>query len=199
MPVTAPKKAEASRRRILDAAAGLFRRKGYAAVSLRDIATATGMQVGSLYYHFDSKEQIVAEILDIGIALVHDGVRAAVDALPADAAAGDILRTAIRAHLLALLEFSDYTSANVRIFGQVPDDVRRANLTVRRAYEATWDGLLRRTLPTGTDLSAARLLVIGALNATLEWFDPTQGSVEALAERYAGLLLHGLLAGKAGG
>ena len=54
------RKADLTRQRILDAAAHTFLEKGYAATRLSDIATAAGMQAGSIYYHFDSKEQIMA-------------------------------------------------------------------------------------------------------------------------------------------
>ncbi|NJL89134.1 MAG: TetR/AcrR family transcriptional regulator [Coleofasciculaceae cyanobacterium SM2_1_6] len=43
---------------ILDRAETLFREQGYNQVSMRDIATATGMRQASLYYHFASKEQL---------------------------------------------------------------------------------------------------------------------------------------------
>src|SRR5271154_5122899 len=54
-------KAQITRRLILEAAAALFREKGYAEVSLREIAQAAGMKTGSLYYHFESKESLVEE------------------------------------------------------------------------------------------------------------------------------------------
>lgn len=192
-------KADATRDRILREAARLFRDQGYAAVSLRGLAAAAGMKAGSLYYHFGSKEEIVAEILDAGILAVDAAVRAALGDLPADAPAARRLRAAIRAHLFALLEHSDFTSANVRIFGQVPEAVQVANRPARRRYEALWDGLLadlqaRGELRPDADLHAFRLLLIGALNATLEWFDPARGGVDALAGHYADILLNGLLA-----
>ena len=56
-------KSARTRRRILDAGASAFRRDGYAAVKLKDIATLAGLQAGSLYYHFRSKEEIVEEVL----------------------------------------------------------------------------------------------------------------------------------------
>ena len=61
-----PSKSEVTRQAILHAAAGLFRERGYAAVSLRDIAEVVGMKTGSLYYHFSSKEGLVEEILTLG-------------------------------------------------------------------------------------------------------------------------------------
>ena len=38
-----------------------------------------------------------------------------------------------------------------------------------------------------------RLMLIGALNATLEWFDPAKGSAEELADDYADAFLYGIL------
>ena len=183
---------------ILNAAASLFRLRGYGAVSLRAIAAAAGIKAGSIYYHFPSKDAIVTEILDAGIVAVHDEARAAVEALPDKAQPEDVFRATVRGHLRALLEYGDYTSANVRIFGQVPPAVREANLPVRRAYEKYLDALLSDLQAAGliradVNISRFRLLLIGAMNATLEWFDPDQGSVEALADDYANTFLNGIL------
>jgi len=191
-------KAGETRTKILDSAARLFREKGYAAVSLRAIAASQEMQGGSLYYHFDSKEQIVTEILNIGIELVRVAVEFALSMLPEGTSHAEIIRTAIRVHLSALLEHSDYTSANVRIFGQVPASVQAGNLEVRARYEDCWKRILedaRRdgVLRADTDLNVTRLMLIGAMNASLEWFDPERGSVDQLATRLADNVLNGIL------
>ena len=70
--------AGASRKRILDVAAHLFREKGYAGVSLRSIASDADLKAGSIYYHFASKDDLVVEVLDQGIKRVHDAVAAAI-------------------------------------------------------------------------------------------------------------------------
>ena len=191
-------KPEVGRAGILSAAASLFRLHGYGGVSLRAIAAAAGIKAGSIYYHFSSKDAIVIEILDAGIIAVHKEARAAVKALPAGAPPEDIFRATVRGHLRALLEHGDYTSANVRIFGQVPAAVREANLPVRRAYEKYLDALLADLQAAGAirpdvKISRLRLLLIGAMNATLEWFDPNQGSAEALADDYTNTFLNGIL------
>ncbi|UES54075.1 TetR/AcrR family transcriptional regulator [Roseibium aggregatum] len=183
---------------VLDIAARLFREQGYGSVSLRKIAEAAGIKAGSIYYHFGSKDEIVAAVLDAGIRVVHASMRDAITDLPADTDGETILRSAIRAHLRALLDVSDYTSANVRIFGQVPQSVRDANLPTRRAYEAEWDSLLSQLKKDGTlkqdvDIRRLRLMLIGTLNATLDWFDPDRGSADALSRTYADVFLNGIL------
>jgi AcrR family transcriptional regulator len=62
--LTAPLRQGASGRdQILDAAAQLFSEQGYSAVSTRRIAEAVGVKQASLYYHFASKHDILAELL----------------------------------------------------------------------------------------------------------------------------------------
>ncbi|BCY10863.1 TetR/AcrR family transcriptional regulator [Actinoplanes sp. L3-i22] len=56
--------AATAREEILDAAAELFAQRGYAATSTRLIAERVGIRQASLYYHFDTKEQILAELLE---------------------------------------------------------------------------------------------------------------------------------------
>ncbi len=51
------------RRELLDTAAEVFAEQGYNATTVRKIADHAGMLAGSLYYHFDSKESMLEEIL----------------------------------------------------------------------------------------------------------------------------------------
>ncbi len=92
-------KSDISRARILDAAAKMFRQKGYAATTLIEIARAAGMQAGSLYYHFGSKDELLEEVLDIGMRRVHEAVEESQERLPADSSHRDRIRVAVEAHL----------------------------------------------------------------------------------------------------
>ena len=74
-------KLEKTRLRILDAAAKTFRDKGYSATRLADIAAAAGTKAGSLYYHFDSKEQLLDAVLERGHGRVAKTVRERIDML----------------------------------------------------------------------------------------------------------------------
>jgi AcrR family transcriptional regulator len=186
------------RRLILDAAARLFRNEGYASTSLRDIAAACDVTTGSIYHHFDSKEEIVSEVLRIGVERVAEEVRRAVTALDPASDAQTILHAAVYAHLRGLLELQDYTSANVRIFGQVPPSIRAKHIVTRNAYEAYWHKLLLRCAVQGgfdpaRNLKLTRLFLINALNGSLEWYKPSITSTQALAHELTELFLHGLI------
>jgi AcrR family transcriptional regulator len=185
---------------ILDTAARLFREEGYASISLRDIAAEAGMKAASLYHHFDSKDEIVSEVLRIGVERVYEEVQRSVMALPPTADARLLLRTAIHAHLFALLKLHDYTSANVRIFGQVPAHVREAHVALRDGYEKYWASLLKRCAATGQldtarDLHLARLFLLPGLNGSLEWFRKGRMSLRTISTELAELMLNGLGAG----
>src|SRR4051794_25444414 len=95
-------KSERTRHRILDAAADVFSTQGYGG-RLSDIADRAGMKAGSLYYHFESREQLVAEVLRLGIQAAWDEVAMAVGRLPRSASGLDRIAAAIRAHTVAIV------------------------------------------------------------------------------------------------
>jgi AcrR family transcriptional regulator len=59
-----PRSGERTRQRILDAAYKLFRRKGYTRVSMDEIAGATAVTKRTMYYHFESKDSLLASMLE---------------------------------------------------------------------------------------------------------------------------------------
>ena len=59
-----PRSSDQTRKRILDAAYRLFRRQGYSRVSMDEIAAATRVTKRTLYYHFESKDQLLANVLE---------------------------------------------------------------------------------------------------------------------------------------
>jgi AcrR family transcriptional regulator len=186
-----------TRLRILDAAARLFREKGFAGTSQRDIATACEMQPGSLYYHFASKDEVLAEVLDLGILRVIQGVEAALAGLEAEASPRERLRVAIAAHLETLFHQGDYTSAHFRIWKLAPPEIQRRNLVLRDRYEAIWVGLLEAMKEAGTfrgdvDLRVLRLFLFGAMNWTLDWYQERDLTLTELAEMYTDFLLRGV-------
>jgi AcrR family transcriptional regulator len=190
-------KSAATRQRILDAAAKAFRAKGFVATRLAEIAALAGLRAGSIYYHFPSKEQILEEVLDIGIRRIADSVQAAVAALPAGTSQRRRITVAMVTHLSALLRHGDYTSANIRIFGQIPEEIRARHLEVRHVYEAFWRQLLNEARAAGeiradVDLRLARLAILGALNWSIEWYRSEGATIEAIAGTFANLVFDGV-------
>jgi AcrR family transcriptional regulator len=191
-------KSERTRQRILDAAAEVLAERGYADARLTDIAGRAGMQAGSLYYHFASREELVGEILRLGIETSWGLVATAVGRLPATATPVDRLAAAIRAHTRSIVGISTYASAQARIVGQLPNDLARAHRKDMRAYGAYWHDLFRAAQEAGqvagdVDLFVVRMLAFGAMNWTSEWFMARdEASVDRLADQAVRVLLHGI-------
>src|SRR4051794_30097278 len=101
------RKSEETRARLLDAAATVFSDRGYAGARLADIAERAGMHPPGVYYYFPSKEELVEEVLRVGVARAGGYVEERVAALPAGASALDRLRAAIEGHVLMVLEIGD--------------------------------------------------------------------------------------------
>ncbi len=175
------------RQRILDEAARLFVDQGYAATTLRQIATAAGIKAGSVYYHFASKDELFEAVLARGIDVMEAAFAAATDE-SAELDPRTMLRHHVRAHLASLFEHGPYTAAHVTAFHTAPPEVRAAAVERRDAYEALWSELLRdlvaaRALRADLAISTTRLFLFGAMNSMVEWFDPAgRSTLDDLAD-----------------
>ena len=58
-------KPETRKEEILRVAANLFKKKGYSAVTMRDLAKAMGIKAASLYNHINSKQEILSVIINM--------------------------------------------------------------------------------------------------------------------------------------
>ena len=182
-----PRKSERTRQALLDAAARLFARQGYAGTNLAEIAAEAGIQTGSVYYHFASKDELVSEVLRYGTAHSHGHVKGALGALAAGTSAVARLRAAIEAHLDSLHHLGDYALAGLRIVEQAPQPIRRNQYANQRRYGEYWQTLLdaARTegaLPAGVDLLALRLFLFDAMNGTVTWPASARRSTAELAD-----------------
>jgi len=187
------RKSERTRERILDAAAVAFRERGFAATRLSDIAERANLQAPSLYYHFGSKEELIEEVLSLGVKRTFEQVQQAVAEVPDDDPLGR-LRAAIETHIAMVLQTGDYSAANLRLYGQMPDDIRKRLERTQRTVGRYWNGLLEAARDAGAiredlNLSVLRMLILGSLNWAAEWYQPGRGVSPAELSRHATVLL----------
>ncbi len=185
MPQSTTVLAESGRDRILDEAAALFLRLGYEGTSLRQLADTVGMKAGSLYYHFASKDDLLTEILRRGIDVMQTAFDEA-EASTGSARPVDRIEAHVRAHLSALFENGPYTAAHVMTFRTAPESVRAIVVPLRDAYEARWTEMLQLLQADGAiqptvDVNVIRLVLFGAMNASVEWFDTDRGNLDRFA------------------
>jgi AcrR family transcriptional regulator len=196
---TEPSKSERTRERILDAAAKVLNRNGYAGTRLSDIAELAQVQAPALYYYFSSREELIEEVVTLGMARALEHVTEALAALPADASRLDRISAAVGAHLEVVLRLSDYASAAIRNGPQLPSDLRERQLVEQRTYGDVWRRLIDEARAAGEihpdlDPRAARMLIIGGLNWATEWWNPNRGSLRTVINTAQLLTRQGLAA-----
>lgn len=171
---------------LLDEAARLFRAQGFHGTSIRDIVRAVDMLPGSLYYHFAAKEDLLAAVYAEGVRRISERVGAAVATKTEPWAR---LEAACVAHLESLLEESDYAQVVIRVRpGDVPA-VAAHLIALRDAYERLFVDLIAALpLAPGVDRSSLRLMLLGALNWSQDWYRPGRDDPAAIAHRFVGLL-----------
>ncbi|HUY27410.1 MAG TPA: TetR/AcrR family transcriptional regulator [Candidatus Binataceae bacterium] len=190
---------EIERRRSLDAGASVLARRGYAGTQLSESAQEAEIQPGSLYYHFESREKLIEEVLRRGANLSFGRVRAVVDALLVGASALECLTAALRAHVKFRLVESDYARAVVRSIGQYPEDLwSRANSIFRSHREKFFDQLIGGAIKADqldpvVDRSALGRLISGAANWAPDWYRlEGSSSVAQIGDLLARRLLRGV-------
>jgi AcrR family transcriptional regulator len=184
---------ESTRERILQSAAEVLAERGYAGSTLNDIADRANTKAGSLYYYFDSREELIREIMTRGITETIDHVTAAVDALEPTATSRERLASAIMAHVRYLLIENNIARASIRTLGQAPSEVEGPAIEFHRQYgrylgklieDATRDGFIDASI----DSRVLRLLIVGAANWSTAWYRAEgDASVDEIAELAARL------------
>jgi TetR/AcrR family transcriptional regulator, cholesterol catabolism regulator len=160
--------------RILKAAGRLFREKGFAATTVREIAAAANMLPGSLHYRYASKD-------DVLLALMNRAVRRAMQAVRM--AIGDTkdpvekIRLGLRAHLELLCNGDDSLYVLLFDWRSLPSGAREGVERERGKYEAFWDGLLYEAHGSGKarpilDIELVRHFGFGAINWVATWYRP---------------------------
>ncbi len=180
---------------LVNAAAKLFRRKGFDATSTRDIAAAVGMHSGSPFYHFKSKGALLYAVMDEGMrsAILRQtaALEAAAQAAPDPAA---LLRILIRNHFDVLLGTgSDFIPVMLYESRSITAKQRASLARLQGDYESVWEPVLEALSSDGRlqcPVKLARLLIFGALNWSVQWFDAKKGaSLDELADAAMALFI----------
>jgi AcrR family transcriptional regulator len=161
------------RRQIDDVASELFRERGYAATSVRDIARALDIQGGSLYAHVSSKEDVLWSIVQrTADAFEHS----ADEALASSADPVARLAAFARAHVSVVTADPRAATVFVHEWRNLSPDRREAVLGRRDRYERRLVSLIQEGIAAGTfeptDARLAAAFVLSALNGVAAWYRP---------------------------
>ncbi len=163
---------DAGRRgQIIRESARLFREKGYDGTSVRDIAAATGLQSGSWVYHFRTKQEILAAVMEEGLQQALERI----EAIGREALAPrEHFRALLRTHLDTLLgPGQDFIPVLLYEWRSLESEARPRIIALQRRYEAAWDGVIDRLQQSGEWVQPTRidrLMMFGALNWMAHWY-----------------------------
>lgn len=176
-------------------ATALFRARGYAATSMRELATALGLEAGSLYSHIKSKEEILHRVCFGLAAEFFTGF----DAATAESAApvATQLRQAIEAHVRVLTRDSAASAVFLHEWRHLSEPARTEFLALRDRYEAGFRNLIAHGLTTGElhtpDAAFAALTLLASLNWLPNWYRPDgKLNPDEIAHLLAEQLLNGM-------
>jgi AcrR family transcriptional regulator len=79
-PMTRDESRQVTRRRLLDAAAKVFARRGYRRAAVEEIASEAGYTIGALYSNFSGKEEVLLALLEQEIARIAERIVTAAQA-----------------------------------------------------------------------------------------------------------------------
>jgi TetR/AcrR family transcriptional regulator len=185
----------ARRLEILRAAGKQFRLSGFAETGMRDIAAAADLSPANLYNYFHGKHEILFFCQDVSL----DRMIAALEkARRLRASAAEKLRVVIVSHLRCVLDEVEGSAAHL-LTSALPPRLQRCLVMKRDRYEEGVRQLIAAGIRTAEfvpcDPALAARAVLGALNWSVRWFNPS-GALTAteIAEGFADYLIRGLLA-----
>ena len=183
------------RQEILRAAARLFQQQGYDGTSMNDVAAALKLSKGGLYHHFQSKDEILFNLMDHAMDITEDRVINAVRGI-ADPEAR--LRALIRLHISVVLSIRD-REITVMLHENHPlsPPLRKRINARKKEYVHFVEKLIAEVqLARGSKATvnprAATFALMGMINWIYQWYRPEGAlSEEGLVRQYTEIFLAG--------
>ncbi len=171
--------------------ARLFREKGFEGTTIRDIAEAVGMRSGSPFYHFKSKQEILAAVMEEGLVAGLEGTQKIIDS---ELAPREKFRALVRTHLETVLaEGHDFIPVLLYDWRSLSTALQARIIELKDRYDECWQRMLSELKRAGLiedDDKVVRLLLLGAINYSVQWFKPGKGlTLDQLADQTVSFFL----------
>ncbi|CUA84385.1 MULTISPECIES: TetR/AcrR family transcriptional regulator [Gulbenkiania] len=186
-----PPEENSRRMELVRVAARLFRDQGYERTTVRDLGQAVGLQSGSLFYHFRTKEEILVAVMALGITSTTDQLQ---QALALARSPREKLAALFHVHLTSLLG-DNQAALEVMLYEwrSVSEEARPGLIVLRDRYEALWQEVLDEAAAAGLVKPDTRLLrrtLLGSLHWSVQWYRRDGAlTVDQLADRMLELIL----------
>ena len=187
-----------SRQEILRTAGRLFQQRGYDATSMNDVAAALKLSKGGLYHHFQSKDEILFEIMSHAMDITQERV---INPVRGMADPEDRLRALIRLHIEVVLSPRDREiTVMLHENHPLPPALRKRINARKKDYVHFLENLMaevQRARQSKGHVSprAAAFALLGMINWIYQWYKP-EGELQAqsLVPQFTELVFGGILA-----
>ena len=184
-----------SRQEILRTAARLFQQRGYHATSMNDVASALKLSKGGLYHHFQSKDEILFNLMDHAMDLTQERV---INPVRDISDAEGRLRALIRRHIEVVLSVRDREiTVMLHENHPLPQSLRRRINARKKDYVHFVENLIAevqgaRHSSGSVSPRAAAFALLGMINWLYQWYRP-EGTLqqEHLVQQYTEIFFAG--------
>lgn len=188
------------RQEILNAAARIFFEKGYDATSTKDIADATGLLKGSLYYYVETKEDFLFEIIKEN----HDGAIATLERVRGfEGEPLERLARLVGEHFRYIVENLATTTVFFREF-RVLSPERQAviaaegDVYLEYVRELLAQGQSEGSIASELDIRLISIGIVGMVNSAWLWYQPGGSrNVDEIAAEFVKVIISGVASDQA--
>ena len=192
---------EARRAKILEAAAQVFKERGFGSASVDDVAQRAEMDRASIYYYFSGKRELFREM--VGGATT-ENVKMAEQIAAGSATASDKVQALVRGLFASFEKHYPYlyvfVQEDMSHLAQDKSAWSRNILALNRRFDVAVQSIMQEGIDAGLFRTSgdAKLLsagVVGMCNWSYRWFEPTgKRSASEIADVFADMVLRGLVA-----
>ena len=173
---------------ILDAAADLYARRGFAGASVADLATACSTSKSLIYHYFPSKDDILYAVMVEHL----DALTQAAETACASGSADDRLRALTIAFMRLYASAQNHHKVLLNELDSLPPERRADVIAKQRRIIAAAESVIAEIAPGG-GARVNTMLFFGMINWTHTWFDPAGPFMpEALALRVVEIMQRGV-------
>jgi TetR/AcrR family transcriptional regulator, cholesterol catabolism regulator len=186
------------RQEILRTAARLFQQRGYDATSMNDVAAALKFSKGGLYHHFQSKDEILFEIMNHAMEITQERV---INPVRGIADPEERLRALIRLHIEVVLSPRDREiTVMLHENHPLPPALRKRINARKKEYVHFLENLMTeaqhaRRVKGKVSPRAAAFALLGMVNWIYQWYKPEgELQVKNLTPQFTDLIFGGIFA-----
>lgn len=151
---------------ILRCSAKLFRKRGYKATSMRDIAEVVGIKAASIYNHFSSKQEILKELLMLPAKLFTKGMK---EVKNSPSSSLEKMQKIIDLHVHLAVEYTDENALITGDWVHLEEKDKQAFLALRDSYEADFRQIILDGKKEGVFKNVDTDIALFSILSTLRW------------------------------